>query len=173
MHASPETTPSGESRAAARRWAAGVLPVSVRDGEPVVLLGLDSRSKGGKWSDFAGGGEDTDASPRHTAVRELAEETGDLVRMHPDDLEGALRLGGVTPSGKALHRFVAAVPYDAALPSRFQGAKDGEKVAVRWFPLDALPRMRWVFEHQMRVDVPAIAAYALTAAQTKSRRTRP
>jgi 8-oxo-dGTP pyrophosphatase MutT (NUDIX family) len=143
-------------------WAAGVLPVAVDPvtGAAVVLLGLDARSKGGRWSDFAGGGEPCDATPRATAVRELAEETGGLLVMRPADLDGALELGGKTPSGKTLHRFVVAVPYDVGLPARFRRAKDDEKTALWWFPLDALPRMRRVFEAQMRADGPAVAEYA-------------
>lgn len=148
----------------ATAWAAGVLPVATHPatGEAMVLLGLDARAKGGKWSDFAGGGEAGDATPAHTALRELAEETGGALTLRLEDLDGAMRLGGVTPSGKRLHRFVARVPFDAALPARFCGAKDREKTAIAWFPLAALPRMRFVFAAQMRADGAAIARFAVT-----------
>lgn len=142
----------------AERWAAGVLPVAVHHGRPEVLLGLDARDKGGKWSDFAGGGETCDPSPRHTALRELDEETGGVVRMTLADLEAPLlELRDVTPSGKSLHRYVVRVPFDADLPGRFTGSKDHEKTALAWFPLDALPPLRRVFWQQMRRDGPAIA----------------
>ena len=144
-------------------WAAGVLPVSLRcDGVPVVLLGRDSRDKGGRWSDFAGGGEAEDASPRHTALRELFEETGGVVTMQLSDLEPSdrcLEFSGVTPTGKVLHRYVVRVPYDPRLPEAFAGSKDDEKVALAWFSLDSLPAMRRVFEIQMRRDGPAIRRF--------------
>lgn len=146
----------------ADRWAAGVLPVSVRESVPVVLLGLDARDKGGKWSDFAGGGEGCDPSPRHTALRELDEETGGAVRLTLADLETPLlELRDVTPSGKSLHRFVVRVPFDPDLPGRFRGSKDDEKAALAWFPLDALPPLRRVFWQQMRRDAPAISRLVL------------
>ena len=142
----------------ADRWAAGVLPVSMHDGVPVVLLGLDAADKGGKWSDFAGGGEPCDPTPRDTALRELAEETGGAVHLTPAALDRPLlELRDVTPSGKSLHRYVVRVPYDPDLPGRFRGSKDDEKAALAWFPLDALPPLRRVFWQQMRRDGPVIA----------------
>lgn len=141
-------------------WAAGVLPVSAVDGMPVVLLGRDARSKGGKWSDFTGGGEPEDADPRHTALRELEEETGGAVAMRLEDLDGGLHFEGTTPSGKILHRYIVRVPYDQDLPLRFRGSKDDEKDAVAWFPLAALPPLRHVFWLQMREDRRPIARYA-------------
>lgn len=144
-------------------WAAGVLIVSSVDETPVVLLGRDARNKGGKWSDFAGGGEVEDACPRHTAVRELAEETGGVVTLRVEDLEPgrAMHLHGRTPSGKVLHRYIVRAPYDPGLPSRFTGSKGGEKEAIAWFPLAALPPLRYVFKQQMRGDGRVIARYAL------------
>lgn len=144
------------------RWAGGVLPVSLGgDGAPVVLLGRDSRDKGGRWSDFAGGGEAVDASPAHTALRELAEETGGALTLRLADLESCLEFRGVTPSGKVLHRYVVRVPYDPRLPAAFTGAKDGEKTALAWFPLARLPPLRRVFGLQLRRDAPAIERFAL------------
>lgn len=140
-------------------WAAGVLPVCVHDGVAMVLLGLDARSKGGKWSDFAGGGEPEDASPAHTALRELDEETGGAVVVTHEDLRASLRFQGVTPSGKTLHRFVAVVEYDESVSMRFPGSKDQEKVALAWFPLHALPPLRRCFDAQMRVDADAIRRF--------------
>ncbi len=141
------------------RWAAGVLPVAVTPGGAVVtLLGRDHARKGGRWSDFAGGGEACDAAPRDTALRELDEETGGLVRLRLDD---ALEFTSTTPSGKRLHRYVVRVPFDEDLPARFAGSKDDEKVAVGWFALGALPPLRHVFWRQMQEDAPIIAAFAL------------
>lgn len=147
-------------------WAAGVLPVCVHGGVPMVLLGLDARAKGGKWSDFAGGGEPEDASPAHTALRELAEETGNALVLRRDDLAGALHFRSTTPSGKTLHRYVVAVPYDD-VPSRFRGSKDDEKVALAWWPLHGLPPLRRVFDAQMRADSDAIHQFAIKTAPAR------
>lgn len=144
-------------------WAAGVLPVAVSsDRVPVVLLGLDARFKGGKWSDFAGGGEPEDESPRHTALRELGEETGGVVTMGLDDLDRATEFLDVTPSGKRIHRYLVVVPFDDALPGRFAGSKGNEKTKLGWFSLHDLPAMRPVFAKQMTRDRDAILA-TLTA----------
>lgn len=143
------------------RWAGGILPVAVRDdGVPVALLGRDSRDKGGRWSDFAGGGEAVDASPAHTALRELAEETGGVLPLRLADLESSLQFRDTTPSGKTLWRYVVRVPYDPGLPAAFTGAKDGEKTALAWFPLARLPPLRRVFGLQLRRDGPAIERFA-------------
>ena len=144
-------------------WAAGILLVAVHEGMPVVLLGLDARDKGGKWSDFAGGGEPEDADPRHTAVRELREETGGVLALSVADLDPAARCRpGTTPSGKTLHRYILRMAYDPGLPARFTGSQDGEKVALGWFPLAALPPLRHVFWQQMREDRRPIARFAAT-----------
>lgn len=143
-------------------WAAGILPVAVHDDMPVVLLGRDAPGKGGKWSDFAGGGEPEDACPGDTALRELDEETGGAVHVRPQDLDRAMQFRGTTPSGKVLHRYIVRVPYDPHLPSRFTGSKDDEKVALAWFPLAALPPLRHVFWRQMREDRRGIAGYAMS-----------
>lgn len=139
-------------------WAAGVLPVAVEPvtGTVVVLLGRDAAAKGGTWSDFAGGGEPEDPSPRHTALRELAEETGGALALTLDDLRDALEFRGVTSSGKALFRYVVRVPFDPEVPRRFKGSKDDEKTALGWFPLDAPPPLRRVFGQQLRRDAPVI-----------------
>lgn len=144
------------------RWAAGVLPVSVHAGVPMVLLGLDARGKGGKWSDFAGGGEPEDASPVHTALRELAEETGGALTLRQADLAGALPFRGTTPSGKTLYRYVVKIPYED-VPSRFAGSKNDEKTRLAWFPLHDLPPLRHAFDRQMQRDTDAIHLYAVRA----------
>jgi len=140
-------------------WAAGILPVAVHRGVPMVLLGRDHASKGGKWSDFAGGGEACDPSPRHTALRELSEETGGTVALRLDDLDRALTFHSTTPSGKTMYRFIVAVPYDESVPLSFKGAHNDEKVALGWFPLACLPPLRRVFWLQMRQDGHAIADF--------------
>lgn len=147
-------------------WAAGVLPVAVMPtGEVVVLLGLDAATKGGRWSDFVGGIEPEDASPRHTALRELAEETGKALTLSMSDLEDSLEVRDTTPSGKHLHRYVVRIPFDAALPRTFAGSKDDEKTALAWFSLHRLPCMRRVFGDQMRRDARAIRLFATGAAK--------
>ena len=143
-------------------WAAGILPVAVHDGTPFVLLGKDSRCKGGKWSDFAGGGEAVDETPRHTALRELDEETGGCVSMTLDDLQNCMVFQSTTPSGKVLHRYIVRVEYDPHLPARFSGSKDDEKAGIDWFPLGALPPLRHVFWKQMLEDRRRIAVFATT-----------
>ncbi|NBU16385.1 MAG: NUDIX domain-containing protein [Actinobacteria bacterium] len=142
-------------------WAAGILLVAVHDGVPVMLLGRDHWSKGGKWSDFAGGGEAVDWSPEATALRELDEETGGAVRLSINDLAGCLRMTDVTPSGKTLHRFVVRVPYDPKIPLTFRSAKDQEKTELRWFPMRSPPPLRRVFWHQLHRDGDRIMRHAL------------
>ncbi len=145
---------------ATRTWAAGVLPVAVHPvtGAAMVLLARDAQSKGGHWSDFAGGREPEDAAPQDTALRELREETGGGLVMRHDHLRGALEFRGTTPSGKTLYRYVVRMPLvDVAL-----GVND-EKTALAWFPLDALPPLRYVFRHQMQRDREAIRRFALAA----------
>lgn len=149
-------------------WAAGILPVAMHGGTPMVLLGKDARSKGGQWSDFVGGGEECDFSPRHTALRELEEETGGALTLCLRDVDGALEFSGTTPSGKVLHRYIVRVPYDQYLPLRFSGSKDGEKQGIAWFALDALPPMRRVFAAQMQHDREAIARFCRASREFSS-----
>ena len=124
------------------------------DGEPVVLLGRDEAKKGGRWSDFAGGSEETDDTIAHTAVRELREEAGGVVAATAGDLRDAPIFEDETPSGKTIARFVLRVPFDPDIPARFWRERrgDGEKRELRWFALRRLPPMRLCFARQMARD---------------------
>ena len=159
-----------------RTWAAGVLPVRVDDdagdaagGGPAVkvLLGRDSRAKGGRWSDFVGGGEPWDEGPEATARRELAEETTGAVALPPGLLESreALRFRDRTPGGKDLHRFAVFVSDDAPGPVVVDLGKfvpHDEKTALAWFDVTELPPMRRPFEAQVRRDLDVIVPWALS-----------
>lgn len=158
----PSDAAHGAARAAAgatQQWAAGVLPLALRGGRPVVLLGRDALAKGGRWSDFAGGREPQDETPRDTALRELREETGGAVAVDAALLDAALALVDVTPSGKVLYRYAVRVKYDAGLPGSFRWSHNDEKLELAWFDLDRLPPMRRVFADQMRRDAPRLRAF--------------
>ena len=145
------------------RSAAGILIVSVApDGEPVVLLGRDDASKGGRWSDFAGGSDEIDETIAHTATRELREEAGDAVVVTVGALRDAPSVEDETPSGKKIVRFVVRVPFDPSVHARFRRERrgDGEKTDLRWFSLRHLPPMRLCFARQMARDASRILELA-------------
>jgi 8-oxo-dGTP pyrophosphatase MutT (NUDIX family) len=123
-------------------------------GERLVLLGRDSSWKGGGWSDFAGGKEEEDSDPVDTAIRELREETSGVVRMTREELEASLvrTFTDVTPSGRAITRYIVAAKFDEKLPRRFdpRSCHGEEKTAIGWFDIERLPRLRRVFRIQMQ-----------------------
>ena len=137
--------------------AAGVLIVAEAPcGEPVFLLGLDAREKGGRWSDFSGGAEEADDTIEAVALREFREEAGGVIDISAGDLSEALTFVDTTPTGKTITRYTVRVPFDASIPRRFGMGKcgDGEKTELRWFSLRDPPRnMRRCFAIQMRRDV--------------------
>ena len=70
----------------------GVLPVSIRKGEPVFLFSREAVARGyrdsGKWSDF-GGSKENNETQRETAIRECAEEAAGLLGT-PSDVESLI-----------------------------------------------------------------------------------
>jgi 8-oxo-dGTP pyrophosphatase MutT (NUDIX family) len=141
-------------------WAAGICPITVYRGKVWILLGRDSKDKGGRWSDFTGGKESIDKIPRSTALRELREETGGAVQT---DLKDYKTFIDVTPSGKSVYKFVAWIDYDHAIPLKFRNSKDDEKVELGWFELEKLFEipMRYVFRKFVRDNYESIVEFAV------------
>jgi len=103
-----------------------------------VLLNL--HRKAGRWFAFGGHCEDGDATLADVALREAREESGvaDLVfRAVPLQLDEHA-VDFCDPRGTVRHldvRYAALAPADAAY-----GASE-ESLAVRWWPVDALPEL--------------------------------
>lgn len=110
-----------------------------------VLLTL--HAKAGRWFQFGGHCEASDASLAAAALREASEESGvsglrlSSSPVHLDEHEVGFCRSSGTPagssSGSPVHhldvRFLAIAPPDAA------HAVSDESLDVRWFPVDALP----------------------------------
>ena len=108
-----------------RTMGGGLLPVAVRDGRLVFLLGKEQRRPGvtkGAWSDF-GGGREGKETPFQTAIREGAEELdgflgvgGALRARVRDNMLATLRVRGFST-------YMFLVPYDPFLPGYFNGSR--------------------------------------------------
>jgi 8-oxo-dGTP pyrophosphatase MutT (NUDIX family) len=113
---------------------AGALVLS--SGLDAVLLNL--HGKAGRWFHFGGHVEDDDASLLDAARREAVEESG-IADLVVDPTPVHLDLHHVEfcrPHGRADHldvRYAALAPVDA------RASASDESLAVRWWPLDALP----------------------------------
>jgi hypothetical protein len=149
-------------------YAAGILPVTWRDGERCFLVGRDARDA--VWSDFGGKVEKADRGcPLSTAAREFYEETYGCVvgaRALRQRLNGhnCLLLRSKTQNGHPYYMFVVEVPYMPHLRNtflkvlnfmRFKNVqKYVEKTDVRyvsWTTLQAaqFPK-RTVFDHTVQ-----------------------
>ena len=113
---------------------AGALVLSA--GLDAVLLNL--HAKAGRWFHFGGHVEDDDGSLLDAARREAAEESG-IADLVVDPTPVHLDLHHVEfcrPHGRADH---LDVRYAALAPAGARARASEESLAVRWWPLDALP----------------------------------
>jgi len=101
----------------------GVLPVSIRKGEPVFLFSREAVARGyrdsGKWSDF-GGSKENNETQRETAIRECAEEAAGLLGT-PSDVESLINKQSVVEINVNYYTtYVVYVPYYAEFPEEFR-----------------------------------------------------
>lgn len=134
-------------------YAAGILPVTWSDGQPLFLVGRDVRDN--SWSDFGGKCERVDKNdPLNTACREFYEETYGCVvearalrhRLSPVN---CLALRGRTQNSHPYWMYVAEVPYLPHLRNAFHKTLNFlrhknlfklyvEKTDVRWVTFQEL-----------------------------------
>lgn len=115
---------------------AGALVLS-RDLDAVLL---HLHRKAGRWFHFGGHWEPGDASLRATAFREATEESGVAwLRLHPEPVHlDRHTVAFCDPDGPLDH---LDVRYAALAPEGADARVSDESLAVRWWPLDALPTL--------------------------------
>ena len=101
----------------------GVLPASIRNGEPVFLFSREALERGyrdsGKWSDF-GGSKEGKETQRDTAIREGSEEGAGLLG-DPEDVEYLLdHQLAATITTHGYTTYVVYVPYWGGFPGEFR-----------------------------------------------------
>ena len=136
-------------------YAAGVLPITWHEGQPLFLVGKDTRDDYGGYSDFGGKGERVDRGcALATACREMEEESLGLLcsartlrqRVQPHN---SLLLASKTAHNHDYYCFLVQVPFMPHLRIYFAKAVDFlrnkglartlvEKTDVRWVTWDAL-----------------------------------
>ncbi len=135
---------------------AGVLPYAIHKGETYYLLGEEAYGDDkGKWSDFGGRVDPTDASPWEVAQREGDEEgMGLLHYLHPPK-KWLSRPSD--PHGKKARTFLMEIAYDPSLPRRYAAKRRylaphlsehlKEKSRVKWVKKSELLTydLRWFF----------------------------
>ncbi|HJQ04423.1 MAG TPA: NUDIX domain-containing protein [Nocardioides sp.] len=132
-----ESTPEGMWRSAyPGHVTAGTLVID-ESGERVLL---NLHRKAGRWFHFGGHCEPGDATLSAVAEREAHEESGlAVLRFHPEPVQLDVHtVAFCGDHGDVDHldvRYVAAAPADA------QHAVSDESLAVRWWPVDALPEL--------------------------------
>jgi hypothetical protein len=128
-----------------KTWlGAGITPIAIYKGKLYVLLGREASGKDkGKYSDFAGGVEPGDKSPKETALREAYEESMCFLGTKT---EMKKKMKRITPDNATT--FVLFIQYNENLPKLFENVykyiklcggniKKGylEKDTVKWFPV--------------------------------------
>jgi 8-oxo-dGTP pyrophosphatase MutT (NUDIX family) len=132
-----ESTPDGMWRSSyPDHITAGTLVIDAT-GEQVLL---NLHRKAGRWFHFGGHCEDDDASLAAVALREAHEESGlTELAFHPEPVQLDLHtVPFCGDRGEVRHldvRYVAAAPADAT------AVVSDESLAVRWWPVDALPEL--------------------------------
>jgi 8-oxo-dGTP pyrophosphatase MutT (NUDIX family) len=130
-----ESTPDGMLRASyPDHLTAGTIVLDAGDGR--VLLNLHRKAQ--RWFHFGGHAEDDDPTLASVALREAREESGiDQLAFHPVPLQlDAHLVPFCDPRGEVTH---LDVRYAAVAPDDAREAVSDESLALRWWPLDALP----------------------------------
>ncbi|GAA3648686.1 NUDIX hydrolase [Nocardioides ginsengisoli] len=132
-----EATPDGMWRSSyPDHITAGTLVIDAT-GEQVLL---NLHRKAGRWFHFGGHCEDSDATLAAVALREAHEESGlTELAFHPEPVQLDLHTVPFCGDRGEVHhldvRYVAAAPADAT------AVVSDESLAVRWWPVDALPEL--------------------------------
>lgn len=137
MVAHLEATPDGMYRSSYPDHLTAGTIVLDRRGENVLL---NLHRKAGRWFAFGGHAEDVDVTLAGVARREAREESGidDLV-LHPEPLQLDVHVVPFCdPRGGVRH---LDVRYGAVAPLDAREATSEESLAVRWWPIDALPEL--------------------------------
>ena len=103
--------------------ASGILIMTLKQNQAMVLLFKEQRSNGIFWIDIGGRREHYDDSSWDTATRELNEESNGLLSVHKDEIVESIWV----PSAK----YIIYLVYKENL----QITKN-----LRWFPLDVILR---------------------------------
>ncbi|MEH0937682.1 NUDIX hydrolase [Micromonospora psammae] len=114
-------------------WLPSVSAV-IRNDAGELLLG--QRSDDGRWSVISGFVEPGE-QPATAVVREVEEETG--VRVEPVRLSSVVSHPHTYPNGDRCEYL--NLGFHCRLISGFARVNDDESLAVRWFPMDALPEL--------------------------------
>ena len=130
-----EAAPDGMWRSAyPGHLTAGTLVID----EPGERVLLNLHRKAGRWFHFGGHCEEGDATLRGVALREAHEESGiTRLRLHPDPVQ--LDVHTVPFCGERGDVDHLDVRYVAAAPADAREVVSEESLAVRWWPVDALP----------------------------------
>ncbi|KRC54746.1 MULTISPECIES: NUDIX hydrolase [unclassified Nocardioides] len=132
-----ESTPDGMWRASyPDHVTAGTLVIDATGDN--VLLNL--HRKAGRWFHFGGHAEEADATLAAVALREAHEESGlTALAFHPEPVQ--LDLHTVPFCGDRGGVNHLDVRYVAAAPAAAEAVVSDESLAVRWWPVDALPEL--------------------------------
>lgn len=132
-----ESTPDGMWRTSyPDHLTAGTIVLST-DGERVLL---NLHRKAGRWFAFGGHAEQDDATLAAVALREAREESGiEDLAFHPEPLQLDVHVVPFCdPRGGVSH---LDVRYAALAGPDTREVVSEESLAVRWWPLDALPEL--------------------------------
>lgn len=132
--------------AAFGNYAAGILPYTYKDGQCLVLLGLEPRTKWKLftryyWSDFGGNAQKSDCNNiKYTAAREFSEETGAAYGNGEIDISIAYTLALMdncyTLSDGKYTMHLVPMPYkDPEFFLNNVDEQNREKVNYAWLPL--------------------------------------
>lgn len=132
-----ETTPDGMWRASYPDHVTAGTIVLDATGDRVLL---NLHRKAGRWFHFGGHAEEGDATLASVALREAHEESGlDDLAFHPEPLQLDVHVVPFCdPRGGVNH---LDVRYAALAGTGAQETVSEESLALRWWPVDALPEL--------------------------------